>query len=104
MFMSNEVVMEKYGVRDEATGEIVIDKVAQKKDIIAEGVKVLVSIESLKEQLKDVLEFAKEQNFDKKRIKALIENAFKYELDDKIEELEEVRADFNNLFGESENV
>ena len=103
MFMSDEVVMEKYGVRDEATGEIVIDKVAQKKDIIAEGVKVLVSIESLKEQLKDVLEFAKEQNFDKKRIKALIENAFKYELDDKIEELEEVRADFNNLFGESED-
>lgn len=104
MFMSNELVIEKYGVRDEATGEIVIDKVAQKKDIIAEGVKVLVSIESLKEQLKDVLEFAKEQNFDKKRIKALIENAFKYELDDKIEELEEVRADFNNLFGESESV
>lgn len=103
MFMSEEVVMEKYGVRDEATGEIVIDKVAQKKDIIAEGVKVLVSIESLKEQLKDVLEFAKEQGFDKKRLKALIENAFKYELDDKIEELEEVRADFNNLFGESED-
>lgn len=103
MFMSNEVVMEKYGVRDEATGEIVIDKVAQKKDIIAEGVKVLVSIESLKEQLKDVLEFAKDQGFEKKRLKALIENAFKYELDDKIEELEEVRADFNNLFGESED-
>ena len=103
MFMSNEVVVEKYGVRDEATGEIVIDKVAQKKDIIAEGVKVLVSIESLKEQLKDVLEFAKEQGFEKKRLKALIENAFKYELDDKIEELEEVRADFNNLFGESED-
>lgn len=104
MFMSNEVVMEKYGVRDEATGEIVIDKVAQKKDIIAEGVKVLVSIESLKEQLKDVLEFAKDQGFEKKRLKALIENAFKYELDDKIEELEEVRADFNNLFGESTDV
>ena len=103
MFMSNEVMMEKYGVRDEATGEIVIDKVAQKKDIIAEGVKVLVSIESLKEQLKDVLEFAKEQGFERKRLKALIENAFKYELDDKIEELEEVRADFNNLFGESED-
>lgn len=96
-------IVEKYGVRDEATGEIVIDKVAQKKDIIAEGVKVLVSIESLKEQLKDVLEFAKEQGFEKKRLKALIENAFKYELDDKIEELEEVRADFNNLFGESED-
>ena len=103
MFMSNEVIVEKYGVRDEATGEIVIDKVAQKKDIIAEGVKVLVSIESLKEQLKDVLEFAKEQGFEKKRLKALIENAFKYELDDKIEELEEVRADFNNLFGELED-
>ena len=103
MFMSNEVVMEKYGVRDEATGEIVIDKVAQKKDFISEGVKVLVSIDSLKEQLKDVLEFAKEQGFEKKRLKALIENAFKYELDDKIEELEEVRADFNNLFGESED-
>ena len=104
MFMSNEVIVEKYGVRDEATGEIVIDKVAQKKDIIAEGVKVLVSIESLKEQLKDVLEFAKDQGFEKKRLKALIENAFKYELDDKIEELEEVRADFNNLFGEPESV
>ena len=104
MFMSNEVVMEKYGVRDEATGEIVIDKVAQKKDFISEGVKVLVSIESLKEQLKDVLEFAKEQGFEKKRLKALIENAFKYELDDKIEELEEVRADFNNLFGEATDV
>ena len=103
MFMSNEVIVEKYGVRDEATGEIVIDKVAQKKDIIAEGAKVLVSIESLKEQLKDVLEFAKEQGFEKKRLKALIENAFKYELDDKIEELEEVRADFNNLFGELED-
>lgn len=103
MFMSNELIVEKYGVRDEATGEIVIDKVAQKKDIIAEGVKVLVSIESLKEQLKDVLEFAKDQGFEKKRLKALIENAFKYELDDKIEELEEVRADFNNLFGELED-
>ena len=64
---------------------------------------MLVSIESLKEQLKDVLEFAKEQGFEKKRLKALIENAFKYELDDKIEELEEVRVDFNNLFGESED-
>lgn len=103
MFMSNELVMEKYGVRDESTGEIVVDKVAQKKDIIAEGVKVLVSIESLKEQLKDVLEFAKDQGFDKKRLKALIENAFKYELDSKIEELEEVRADFNNLFGAAED-
>lgn len=98
MFMSNEMVMEKYGVRDEATGEIVVDKVAQKKDIIAEGVKVLVMIDSLKEQLKDVLEFAKEQNFDKTSLKKTIQFVHDNSIDSKIEELEDIKAEIDNLY------
>ena len=103
MHQTQEQLIEKYGITDPDTGEVVVDKVAQKKDIIAEGVKALVQIESLKEQIKDILEYAKEEGFDKKRIKALMENAYRYKLDDEIEALEEVRTDFNNLFGEAED-
>ena len=100
--MYSEKEIENFGVADE-NGEIVVDRTLLKKDIIKRGVSILVQQESLKEQLKDLLEEAKEKQYDKKELTALIKHSFKNEIEEKIEELQEIQTTLDNLFGESED-
>ena len=101
--MYSETEIERFGVADE-NGEIVVDRTLLKKDIIKRGVSILVQQESLKEQLKDLLEEAKEKQYDKKELTALIKHSFKNEIMEKIEELQEIQTTLDNLFGgESED-
>lgn len=97
--MYSEKEIENFGVADE-NGEIVVDRTLLKKDIIKRGVSILVQQESLKEQLKDLLEEAKEKQYDKKELTALIKHSYKNEIQEKIEELQEIQTTLDNLFGE----
>lgn len=101
--MNIEERLQKYGVADE-NGELIIDRVREKKDIIDSGVRLLHEIETLKLDIKEILEDAKDRGYCKKNIKALMDNVFKNELDEKIEELESVRTEIQNLYegGEDE--
>lgn len=101
--MNIEERLSRYGVADE-NGEIVIDRVREKKDIIDSGVRLLHEIETLKSGIKEILEDAKDRGYDKKNVKALMDNVFKNELDERIEELESVRTEIQNLYegGEDE--
>lgn len=98
MIEYTDLELEKFGVADE-NGEIVVDRTLLKKDIIKRGVSILVQQESLKEQLKDLLEEAKEKQYDKKELTALIKHSFKNEIMEKIEELQEIQTTLDNLFG-----
>ena len=102
--MNIEQKLELFGKTDEDTGEIVVDKVAEKKSLIDAGVRLLHEIETLKSDIKEILEDAKDRGYDKKNIKALMDNVFKNELDERIEELESVRTEIQNLYegGEDE--
>lgn len=95
--MNIEERLNKYGVADE-NGELIIDKVREKKDIIDSGVRLLHEIETLKSAIKEILEDAKDRGYDKKNIKALMDNVFKSEIDEKIEELESLRTEIHNLY------
>lgn len=96
--------LEKFGIVDQDTGELIIDKIAEKKDFIDKGVRILVSIDNSKEDLKTVLEDSKEAGYDKKQIKLLIDNVFKNQIREKISELEAIETEINNLYegGEDE--
>lgn len=98
MIEYTDLELEKFGVADE-NGEIVVDRTLLKKDIIKRSVSILVQQESLKEQLKDLLEEAKEKQYDKKELTALIKHSFKNEIMEKIEELQEIQTTLDNLFG-----
>ena len=100
--MYSEKEIEIFGVADE-NGEIVVDRTLLKKDFITRGVSILVQQESLKEQLKDLLEEAKEKQYDKKELTALIKHSFKNEIEEKIEELQEIQTTLDNLFGGEED-
>lgn len=96
--MNIEQRLEKFGVVDQETGELVIDKVAEKKSLIDSGVRLLHEIETLKNDIKEILEDSKERGYDKKNVKALMDNVFKSEIDEKIEELEAIRTEITNLY------
>ena len=101
--MYSEKEIEIFGIADE-NGEIVVDRTLLKKDFITRGVSILVQQESLKEQLKDLLEEAKEKQYDKKELTALIKHSFNNEIEVKIQELQEIQTTLDNLFGgESED-
>ena len=102
--MNLENRLNKFGVVDQETGELVIDKVAEKKSLIDSGVRLLHEIETLKSDIKEILEDAKDRGYDKKNVKALMDNVFKSEIDEKIEELESLRTEIHNLYegGEDE--
>ena len=96
--------LEKFGIVDQETGELVIDKIAEKKNFINRGVRILVDIDNSKEDLKTILEDAKEAGYDKKQVKLLIDNVFKNTIREKISELEAIETEINNLYegGEDE--
>ena len=92
--------MEKFGVVDQETGEMVIDHVAEKKDFIEKGVQLLHEMDSLKDSMKELLEDAKDKGYDKKNLKQLIDNAYKNEIEIKIQELKDIQEELDKLFGE----
>ncbi len=102
--MNIEKRLEVYGVVDKDTGEVVIDRQREKKDLVDSGVRLLHEIETLKNDIKEILEDSKERGYDKKNVKALMDNVFKSEIDEKIEELEAIRTEITNLYegGEDE--
>lgn len=102
--MNIEQRLEKFGIVDQETGELVIDKIAEKKNFIDRGVHILVDIDNSKEDLKTILEDAKEAGYDKKQVKLLIDNVFKNTIREKISELEAIETEINNLYegGEDE--
>ena len=91
--------LDKFGVTDEY-GEIVLDRVAEKRDLVNRGVRLLHEMATLKEDVKAILEEAKDKGYCKKNVKALIDNVYSNEIRQKISELEELEVEINNLFGE----
>lgn len=92
-------LVEKFGVADES-GELVIDYTQVKKAYINRGVQLKHEQNTLAEDFKSLLEEAKENGLDKKRLKLLIDNTYKDEIDAKLEELHELRTELDNLFGD----
>lgn len=92
--------MEKFGVVDQETGEMVIDRVSEKKDFIEKGVRLLHEMDSLKDSMKELLEDAKDKEYDKKNLKQLIDNVYKNEIEMKIQELKGIQEELDKLFGE----
>lgn len=101
--MNVEKRLEVYGVVDKDTGEVVIDRQREKKDLVDSGVRLLHEIETLKNDIKEILEDSKERGYCKKNLKALMDNVFKSEIDEKIEELESLRTEIHNLYEAGED-
>lgn len=95
-----DVRVEKFGVVEEATGELVVDRVAELKDFVNRGVYVLKEIDTLKQDMKELVEEADELGYDKVELKALIKHAHKNSIADEIEKLEAIQTKLDNLFGE----
>ena len=95
-----DVRVEKFGVIDESTGELVVDQVAELKDFVNRGVYVLKEIDTLKQDMKELVEEADELGYDKAELKALIKHAHKNSIHEEIEKLEAIQTKLDNLFGE----
>lgn len=95
-----DVRVEKFGVVDESTGELVVNHVAELKDFVNRGVYVLKEIDTLKQDMKELVEEADELGYDKAELKALIKHAHKNSIADEIEKLEAIQTKLDNLFGE----
>lgn len=96
---NKEDLVEKFGVADE-NGELVIDYTQVKKAYIERGVRLKHEQNTLAEDFKSLLEEAKENGLDKKKLKLLIDNTYKNELTEKIAELQEIQVELDNLFGD----
>ena len=95
-----DVRLDKFGIVDESTGELVVDRVAELKDFVNRGVYVLKEIDTLKQDMKELVEEADELGYDKAELKALIKHAHKNSLTEEIEKLEAIQTKLDNLFGE----
>lgn len=96
--MNIEDKLEHFGKTDESTGEIVVDQVAMKKFFVEKVVYLLREQDNLKEDVKTVLDDAKDAGLDKKLIKNIADNVFKNELDAKIAELQAIEVEIANLY------
>ena len=92
--------LEAFGKPNPETGELVVDQVLEKKDLIEQGVRILHEQELLKEAMNELLDYSKDLEYDKKLLKKLIDNAFKNTLQEKIDELVGVQKELDELFGE----
>ena len=90
--------LEAFGKPNPETGELVVDQVLEKKDLIEQGVRLLHEQELLKEAMNELLDYSKELEYDKKLLKKLIDNAFKNTLQEKIDELVGVQKELEELF------
>lgn len=97
--LTQEQIIEQFSTTNPETGEMEVDRVALKKHYIESGVRLKHEQSTLAEDLKALLEETKENGFDKKEMKALIDNSFKDEIAEKIAELEKLQTELNNLFG-----
>ena len=97
--MYSETEIERFGVADE-NGEIVVDRTLLKKDLIEQGVRIQHEQELLKEAMNELLDYAKDLEYDKKLLKKLIDNAFKNTLQEKIDELVGVQKELEELFSD----
>jgi uncharacterized protein (UPF0335 family) len=96
--MNIEEKLERFGKADESTGEIVVDQVAMKKFFVEKVVYLLREQDNLREDVKTVLDDAKDAGLDKKLIKNIADNVFKNELDAKIAELQAIEVEIANLY------
>ena len=92
--------LEAFGKPNPETGELVVDKVLEKKDLIEQGVRLLHEQELLKEAMNELLDYSKDLEYDKKQMKKLIDNAFKNTLQEKIDELVGVQKELEELFSD----
>ena len=92
--------LEAFGKPNPETGELVVDKVLEKKDLIEQGVRIQHEQELLKEAMNELLDYAKDIQYDKKQMKKLIDNAFKNTLQEKIDELVGVQKELEELFSD----
>ena len=58
--------LEAFGKPNPETGELVVDQVLEKKDLIEQGVRILHEQELLKEAMNELLDYSKEIEYDKK--------------------------------------
>ena len=92
--------LEAFGKPNPETGELVVDRVLEKKDLIEQGVRIQHEQELLKEAMNELLDYAKDLSYDKKQLKKLIDNAFKNTLQEKIDELVGVQKELEELFSD----
>ena len=92
--------LEAFGKPNPETGELVVDQVLEKKDLIEQGVRLLHELELLKEAMNELLDYSKDIGYDKKLLKKLIDNAFKNTLQEKIDELVGVQKELEELFSD----
>ena len=92
--------LEAFGKPNPETGELVVDQVLEKKDLIEQGVRILHEQELLKEAMNELLDYAKDLEYGKKQMKKLIDNAFKNTLQEKIDELVGVQKELEELFSD----
>ena len=92
--------LEAFGKPNPETGELFVDRVLEKKDLIEQGVRILHEQELLKEAMNELLDYAKDLEYDKKLLKKLIDNAFKNTLQEKIDELVGVQKELEELFSD----
>ena len=92
--------LEAFGKPNPETGELVVDQTLEKKDLIEQGVRIQHEQELLKEAMNELLDYAKDLEYDKKQMKKLIDNAFKNTLQEKIDELVGVQKELEELFSD----
>ena len=92
--------LEAFGKPNPETGELVVDRVLEKKDLIEQGVRIQHEQELLKEAMNELLDYSKDLGYDKKLMKKLIDNAFKNTLQEKIDELVGVQKELEELFSD----
>ena len=94
--------IEKFSKIDESTGELIIDKIAEKKDFIERGVYLLKEIDMLKEDISSLVDEADDKGYEKKEMKSLIKYAHKNSIEEEIEKLEEIQVKLDNMFNNGE--
>ena len=92
--------LEAFGKPNPETGELFVDQVLEKKDLIEQGVRIQHEQELLKEAMNELLDYSKDLEYDKKLLKKLIDNAFKNTLQEKIDELVGVQKELEELFSD----
>lgn len=95
----SDIRIEKFGIVDKSTGELVVDRVAELKDFVNRGVYILKEIDTLKQDMKELIDEADELDYDKAELKALIKHAHKNSIHEEIEKLEAIQVKLDNLFG-----
>lgn len=98
--MNIEQRIEKFPKINETTGEITLDREAEKKSFVERGVYLMKEIDMLKEEITSLVEEADDKGYPKKQLKQLINAVFRNELEEKIRELESIKDEIDVLYPE----